>query len=141
MAQRRRKSRAGRFFEDLLIAPLTRTVALTEMNAVPKIIDQDLDFYVASVFQVAFEVQSVVPKGFAHFILRYGKDALKFIWTIHQANTASAAASSCLEHQRKANLFRGLQSLGKGAQDGCAGKQWQPQLGHGCARIDIVNND
>ena len=47
---------AWRFFEDLLMAPLDRAVALAEMDDVAIVVGQDLEFDVARMLEVLLEI-------------------------------------------------------------------------------------
>ena len=76
-----------------------------------KIINQHLNLNVSRVFQVTFQVQAIIAKGLAYFVLRGSEDTLELVLPFHQANTTSAPARGSFEHQRKADLMRCLHSF------------------------------
>jgi hypothetical protein len=59
---RRRQRRRGRLLENLLVAPLDRTVALAQVDALPVAVDSDLDLDVSVVLDPALEVERVVAE-------------------------------------------------------------------------------
>src|SRR5260370_32073246 len=123
------------------MAPLAGKVAFTKVDAVPEIVDQDLNFYVTSTLKIAFEIQPIVVKGFAYFILGYSKDTFEIVWTFYQAYTTTTTTGCSLEHQGKTDLFRSLDCFVECAQHGSAGERRKSHLGHCHTRIDLVSHN
>src|SRR5579859_2578966 len=108
VAQFRRQMRAGRLFQHLLMSALARAVALSQIHAMPEVVDQHLNLDMSRAFQVAFNIESVVAERLAHLVLRGGEDALELVLPFDETNAASATASRSLEHERETNFARRL---------------------------------
>ncbi len=95
----------------------------------------------ACTFQVTFQVQPVVAKSFAYFVLGDCEYALKLIWPLHQANTSSPTTSRGFQHQGKADGARSIQPFGERAQNRCSRQHGQPHLCHRRTRIHFITHD
>src|SRR6185312_9922182 len=122
------------------MAPLTGTIALTQVDAVSKIVHQHLYLDMAGAFEIALKVQSIIAKGLTYLVLCRSEYTLKLFGAFHQANAASTATGRGFEHQGEANFLGCLYSFGQRTQDRGAGEHRQPHLGHGLARGYLVSH-
>ena len=105
VAQFGRQRDRRRFFDDLLMAPLNRTLAFAEMNRRAVRVGKNLKLDVARIAQIAFEQHRVVAErgqrltlgGVERFFERGGR--------CDDAHAAAAAARARLDQQRKADAF------------------------------------
>ena len=124
--------RAGGLLDDLLMAPLYRTIALAEMDQVAETVAEYLDLHVTGANQGFFEDQLSTAEGAPGF----GAGAVQLLGQLvsglHQAHAATAAAGAGLDHQRKTDGLRfthqGGIVLGIGLISGDTG---DPCLQHG----------
>src|SRR5262249_39780585 len=100
-----------RFLHDLLVTPLQRAIALTESNDAAFSIPKYLHFYVASLYDEAFEIKpSVTETGFGS-PLDSLKTFAKHFRRIAALHSYAAAARHALQHDRIADFFGCFQSL------------------------------
>ena len=129
----------GGFLEDFLMAPLQRAVALSEVDRMTLIIRQGLDFNMARLIEIFFEVDGVIAEG--GFGLGFGRrdGAREFIGTADDFHAASAATGRRLDEDRVAQLFGDRFGL-RDARDGLrrAGHDREVELLGRLARGDFV---
>ena len=53
----------GRFFQHLLVAPLERTVALAQMDRIAIAVAKHLEFDMARIAEIFFEIDGVIAEG------------------------------------------------------------------------------
>ena len=123
------QARAGRFFEQLLVAALHRAVALAQIDAVAVVVAEHLHLDMLGAAQILLDVEAVVVEGLAHLALRRGEDVGELFGAMHQANATSTAASRRLKHQREADARGGLFALAHRAQHVGAWQHRQPGRG------------
>ena len=107
-AQRGRDGRRGRLLDELLVAPLDRTVALAEMHGVAVRVGEHLDLDVARRLDVLLHVHGAVAESGLRLGLSLthgGGDALHLA---HDADALAAAAGRGLDHHRQADAARDL---------------------------------
>src|SRR2546430_1171001 len=103
-------------------------------------INEHLDFDVASAGEIPFEVDTVIMKSLTHLILRDGKDTIELFWLVNKADATSSTTRDGLKHQGEANALSRLLSLGQGAQDGSAGQHGKTHLAHHLTRGDLITH-
>ena len=98
----------GAFFEQLLVPSLNGALALAEVDDVPVLVAEDLDFDVARLFDGALHVHGVAGKGGTRFAACHLIGFLQFIHCANDPHPAPTAARRGLETQWEADLFRPL---------------------------------
>ena len=103
------RNREGRSeFHDLLIASLQRAVALTQMHHVAVFVTQHLDLDVFRIHQELLHEDIIIAEGLLRFALdEIELDAHIFL-TVTAAHTASAAAGSRFQNDRKTEFIGNL---------------------------------
>ena len=91
-------------FDQFLMATLHTTLAFAEMHHVAAAVGGDLDLDVVSALDQAFQVQAAVAEVRLRLNLGDGKGAGQLVHVMRGAHAAAAAASDCLEHERKPEL-------------------------------------
>ena len=95
----------GRFFDDLLIAPLDGAVAFAEVNNVAAIVAQDLELDVMRIFDEFFDVNT----GVAERLFRFAAGGMVALdqgdVVMSATHPATAAAGNGFNHYRIADLF------------------------------------
>ena len=99
----------GGFFDDLLMAALDGAVAFVEMDDVAMPVGKDLDFDMPGGDDRLFQNERVGAEGVAGFGARGPQCGQKILFPVHAAHAATAAACRSLDHDRKADLARGVQ--------------------------------
>ena len=123
--------RRGAFLPDFLMAPLQRAIAFAEMNGAAFAVAENLNFDVARLFEVFFQVKRVVAEGGFGFRARHGERRAKLAFAAHHFHAAAAAAGSRLEYDREAyvtgeprRLFVGSRRRHRSpAQSGCRARR------------------
>ena len=105
LASRLGHGRRRTLLDDLLVAPLDAAITLTKVNAVPVLVDQDLDLNVAALLDPFFEVDGVVTKGGLRLRAGQQQRGLHLPRGPNQAHAAAAAARRRLEQHRVACLL------------------------------------
>ena len=95
-----------RFFDELLMAQLHRTIALAEADDVAIFIGEDLKFYMARRIHTFFQIERTVAKSRAALRFRCRKNLLQLLWRSDHANAATTAAGARFEHDRITDLLR-----------------------------------
>ena len=78
-----------RFFDELLMAQLHRTIALAEADDVAIFIGEDLKFHVARRIHTFFQIERTVAKSRAALRFRCRKNLLQLLWRSDHANAAT----------------------------------------------------
>ena len=93
----------GAFLPDLLVAPLQRAVALAEMDGAAAAIAEHLDFDVARLLQIFFEIDRGVAERRSGLVGGGRKRQHQIVRCVRDLHAASAAARSRLHQHRKAD--------------------------------------
>ena len=101
----------GRFFDDLLVAPLHRAVALAQVDHVAVGVRQHLEFDVPRPLQEFLHVDLVVAEGGARLGARDADRVQERRLGVHHAHAAPAAAAGGLDDHRIADVARDAQIL------------------------------
>ena len=104
-----RKSVARGNLHDLLMPTLHRAIALMQMHRVAVMIAEHLHFDVLCAGDILFQKHRPVSKRPLRLALRFVEQRVEVARLVHHAHSASAAAESRLDDQRKTNLRRDLQ--------------------------------
>ena len=105
-ACRRRQNRRGAFFPDLLVTPLQRAVALAEMDGAAAAVAEDLDFDVARLLQVFFQIDRGVAERRLGLVGRGRQRQHQVFGGLRDLHAAAAAAGSRFHQHRKADGLR-----------------------------------
>ena len=105
LALRRGERGRGAFLPDLLVAPLQRAVALAEMDRAAASVAQHLDFDVARLGQVFFEIDGGVAEGGFGLVRGRGKRHHEIGLSLRDLHAASAAAGGRLHQHGKTDRF------------------------------------
>ncbi len=136
LAQLGRHPYRRRFFDQLLVAPLNRALALPQADDVAVLVAQHLEFDVARVLDISLHVKIAVAEGGRGLRLRLPVEPGQFLFVAHNAHAAPAAAGRGLEDDRKADLPRPLERFSIGGDHAVrAGKDRHAVLFHGGARF------
>ena len=100
-----------RDFDDFLIAPLHRTIALVQMDDIAVLVTEDLHLDVFGSRNVAFEENGGIAKGIERLVLRLGQQARQQRWFFHHPHATATAAESRFDDQREADFMGGDQRL------------------------------
>ena len=92
-----------RLFDDLLVAPLHRAVALEQGNAVAVGVAEHLDLDVARPLHVALDQDLVVAEGALGFALARGQCGIELAAGVHDAHALAPAARAGLDQHRIAD--------------------------------------
>ena len=103
--QRRRQSGRRRLFDQLLVAALHRAVAAAERVHLAVLVGDDLYLDVTAALHLALEEETTVAKGRFGFGAGGAQCVGQRGRIRHDADTAAAAASGRLDHQRIADPF------------------------------------
>ncbi len=101
-----------RQLEHLLVSTLNRAVSLIEMNDMPMLVGEDLDFDMLRSIDEFFDEDLVISKRAARFSARRLEGLDEFGLARNGAHPAPAAAARSLDHDRVADLGRHAQALG-----------------------------
>ena len=93
----------GRFFDQLLVTPLHRAVALTQVHHMPVAVGQQLDLDMAWGDEGTLQNQLVRPKSRARFRTGRGQRRRQCIGRVHPPHAAPAATGSGFAHDGKAD--------------------------------------
>ena len=96
----------GAFFPDLLVAPLQRAVALAEMDGAAAAVAEHLDFDVARLLQIFFQIDRGVAERRFGFVGRGRQRQHQVVGGLRHLHAASAAAGGRLHQHRKADRLR-----------------------------------
>ena len=104
-AQRTVERGRRRLFQDLLVPPLDRALALAERIDVPTGVGEQLDLDVPGTLEVALEEDGLVAEGGFGLAARR-RDAVHEVGRLaNDSHPATAAAGRSLDHQRKPDLI------------------------------------
>ncbi len=95
-----RQLRAGSNFDELLIAPLNRTVALEQVHHVAEAVAQNLRFNVLGIDDALLEKDFCRAEGLGRFGNHPREGLLEFFAAVAAADTTSTAPGGGLEHHR-----------------------------------------
>src|SRR5260370_6699256 len=101
LAQLGRHLYGRRFFEQLLVAPLNRALALPQADDVAVLVRQHLEFDMARILDIAFQVKVAVAGGGRGLRLRLPVQAGQLVFSAHDAHAASAATRRGFEDDGK----------------------------------------
>ena len=104
-AARGAQARRGRFFEDLLVAALHRTIALEQVDAVPVAVGKDLDLDVARAQHVTLHQHMVVAEAGLGLALARGQGLGKVSRLLHAPHALATAAGAGLDQHRVADAL------------------------------------
>ena len=105
-ARRGAKNRRGAFLPDLLVAPLQRAVALAEMDGAAAAVAEHLDFDVARLLQVFFQIHRGVAERGLGFVAGGGQRHHQIVGGLRHLHAAAAAAGGGFHQDRKADGLR-----------------------------------
>ena len=94
------EERAGRPFDDFLVAALEAALALAEMGDAARAVADDLHLDMSRAGQQAFDDDRRVAEGRGGFRLAAGVSLFDLVGGGHDAHAASAAAGDGLDHHR-----------------------------------------
>jgi len=94
-----------RTLDDLLVAPLHRTVAFVQMQDLPVMITENLDFDMARPLDHLFQITLAVAEGGFRLATAFKHLVFQLIQRQDRPHSAAAAAPACLEHERIADLL------------------------------------
>src|SRR5258706_3132034 len=97
-------ARRWRFFHDLLVATLHRTVALAEAHHVAEVVADHLEFDMAGPLEEFLHVDLVIPERRRGFRARDRDRAEQRAFGVHHPHPAPAAAARSLDDHRIADL-------------------------------------
>mmetsp|Transcript_32913 Transcript_32913/g.72695 ORF Transcript_32913/g.72695 Transcript_32913/m.72695 type:complete len:291 (-) Transcript_32913:657-1529(-) len=100
LAHLRCQGGAGRLLQELLVAPLDRAVALTQVHHVAVLVSQDLELNVAGGLHVALNVDRAVAEGRLRLLLGLLEEGQQVLLLGAQAHAAAATTGSRLDHDR-----------------------------------------
>ena len=100
---------AGRLFDDLLVAPLHRAVALAQADDVAVVVADHLELDVPRPLEEFLHVDLVVAERRRRFRARHRDRAQQRAFGVHHAHAAAAAAARGLDDHRIADLARHAQ--------------------------------
>ena len=100
--------------------PLDAAVALTEVNAIPVLIDEHLDLDVATLLDPLLEVDRVVSKGGLRLGSSQRQRGLHLARCPHQPHASATTTGRWLEQHRVAGLLRLGQGVAEVAHDPAA---------------------
>ena len=89
-----------RLLEDLLVAPLDRAVAVTQVHDVAVVVADDLDLDVATSFEVRLDEHRAVAERRQRLARRRRNRVVELVRRAHDAHAPSAAAGSGLDERR-----------------------------------------
>ena len=105
-------SRRRRFFNQLLVVALYRTVTFAESHYISMSVSHDLDLYMAWVFNIFFNVHGVIAKCVGRLSLSHVEIEFKIIFRAGDTHALSTSAGGGFDHNRITDfvckLFAGL---------------------------------
>ena len=99
------KNGRGAFFPDLLVAALQRAIALAEMDGAAAAVAKHLDFDVARLLQVFFQIDRGIAERRFGLVGRGRQREREFVGGLRHLHAAAAAAGGRLHQHRKADGF------------------------------------
>src|SRR6185437_9238647 len=111
LTQLGRDGGTGRLLNELLVAPLHRTVAFSEMDHVAMAIPHDLEFHMPRTREVFLHVHVSRTERGEGFRARELKGARKIIGIIRDTHPLPATAGGGLDDDRKSDLAREAERL------------------------------
>ncbi len=102
----RRQRRGRRLFDDLLMAPLDRALALAQVNQVAVLVAEDLELDVAWLGDQLLEQQRRVAKSRQRLAPRGRQRRRQVACALHDAHALAAASRRGLDEHRIANVAR-----------------------------------
>ena len=103
--------RRGRFFYQLLVATLNRTVALTEVACLAVLVAGNLYFDVTWFFHEFFHVHAIVTEGSQSFATGFFPCIAHVVVVFANAHTLTTAACGSFHHDRVFDLVRDFQGV------------------------------
>ncbi|MBD5803263.1 hypothetical protein AZOA_26990 [Azoarcus sp. Aa7] len=129
----------GGAFDDLLVAPLHRAVALEEMHEVAVRVAEHLHFDVARAANELFQIDLVVAEGGEGLAAGDVEQAGELFLVLDRAHAATATAPARLEHERVADFAREAFDLVEVLRQCAGGRHDRHAGGDGeVARGDLV---
>jgi hypothetical protein len=104
-----RQHRRRRLFDQLLVPPLNRALALAEVHHVAVVVADDLELDVAGVVEVLLDVDVAVAEGGLGLALRGAKVRAELVGVAHHAHAAAAAAGHRLDDHRVSDALGDLE--------------------------------
>ena len=101
-----RHTRRRRFFDDLLMPPLHRAIALEKVHGVAVRVGEDLDFDVSRRCQIFFDQHAIIAERPPSFALRRRKCGAETARVVGDLHSFAPAASGRLDQHRIADLLR-----------------------------------
>src|SRR5439155_16347397 len=128
-----------RLFEEYLIAPLDRALALAKADARAVLVDRDLRLEVTHALEAPLEVEAFVAERCLRLGARLVPETLQLRGRRRLAHAAATAAGLRLEHHWIADRFRDAQGLSVRAHGPVrSGNDRQAKLLHRRARLRLV---
>ena len=126
----------GSFFEYFLIAPLAGAIALSEVNAVAMLVQENLNLDVPCACQVTFEIDTVVMKGLSCFILRNDPPDIAALRRTHTSRRSDATGRAALyrQHQRLVSHSRTIESI----RETSIARGRAARRSHGLAEVTVL---
>ncbi len=116
--------------------PLNRALTFAQADHVAVLVAQYLEFDMARVLDIAFQVEVAIAKSARGLRLRLTVERGQFIFIAHNAHAAPAASGRCLDDDGKANLPRPfLRFFHRSDHAVGAGNDRHSVLLHGGARL------
>src|SRR5260221_369230 len=106
LARRGIERRRRAFLPDLLMASLQRAIALAEMDRAAPAVAEHLDFDMARLLQIFFQIDRRIAECRSGFMGRGGECQRQVLRRLRDFHAASAAAGSRLHQHRKADGLR-----------------------------------
>ena len=138
-----RNARGWGFFNDFLVAPLHRAIALAQVNRVFKFVGQDLDLNVPGVLQEFFQVHRWVAKSCLRLCFGRGHGIHQGRLGVHHPHATAATAPSGLDDHRVAHSSGDPPNLDWVARQFPlrTGHTGHTGLDHGLLGRDLVTHD
>ena len=105
------EKRAGRFFDNFLVAALDRAFTLVQVNAVAVGVTEDLNFDVARVGDEFLDEDTVIAEGVGRLVFGGLEPLARFLVVPCDAHAFAATACGRFEHDRIADLARDFHRL------------------------------
>ena len=133
--------RRWRFFDQLLMISLYGAVTFSKCNYVSEIVCHDLNFHMARIFDIFFDVHCIIAKRICRFPLCHVEMKFKLVFGLCHAHTFSTAAGGCFDHYRITDLIRKF-FTGFSIIDwfSCAGNDRYFGIHHGLAGMGFISH-
>ena len=111
LAELRRQRDGRRFLDHLLVISLDRAVTLSQMDHIAVLVSHDLELDMARMLDKMLDVHRVIAECHLSFLLRRLKAVLELFRGLCHTHALSAAAKSCLDDDRIADLCCDLRTF------------------------------